>query len=162
MVIATDPLRRIVAGLKGPAHDTLAEIAEVRRILEKPAFLLAGQRASDEEIDALAEVVEALADLLDQPEQFTTTDFEFHVRVVGLSKNILLFEHYEALLRRVRQVRSEFPMAHMVPLPRALQNQRDVYEALRRRDATEIATAVDRHFADFEDIILGEPLALPF
>src|SRR5690242_1787558 len=39
-VVTTEGLRHIIAGLEGPLHDAMLHIAEFRRILEAPAFLL--------------------------------------------------------------------------------------------------------------------------
>jgi GntR family transcriptional repressor for pyruvate dehydrogenase complex len=161
LVVAVDPLREIVIGLKGPVHDAMAEIAELRRVLEPPSFLLAATRASDSEVDALVVLVDALEPLLDDRDKFFATDLEFHAAVVRLSKNVQVIEHYEALLLRVRELRAQFPTAG-VALRRALQNQRDLYLALRSRECKVISQAVDRHLVDFEEMILGEPLVLPF
>jgi DNA-binding GntR family transcriptional regulator len=112
-------------------------------------------------LDALEELVEALELLLNQPDEFFACDQAFHVAVVRLSQNVLLLEHYEAALLRLKNLRLQFPVAH-VALPRALRNQRDLYAALRTRDPAKIAAAVDHHLSDFEEILLGEPLSLPF
>lgn len=156
-VVSIDPLRQIVAGLKGPSHEMMLQIAELRRILEKPAFLLAAQRATDDEIDALGDPVERLGGLIDKPEEFFVTDQEFHIGVVRLSKNVLLSEHYEAMMKQLDTARTQFPVAH-VALPRAYDNQRDLYGALRTRDPDVITETLDAHLADFEDVILGETL----
>jgi GntR family transcriptional regulator, transcriptional repressor for pyruvate dehydrogenase complex len=156
-VVAVDRLQEVVAGLRGKTHDLMQTALEARRTLEPPAFRLASERATEEELEALEELVLGLEELADAPEESYLLDQKFHREVVRLSRNTLLADFYRATLVQMAEIRQEFPVLQVAFEP-ALHNQRILYAALRSRDQTAIAAALDEHLAALEVVYLGHPL----
>jgi GntR family transcriptional repressor for pyruvate dehydrogenase complex len=158
MVVSESRLRDVVAGLRGEMHDLMQRALEARRSLELPAFLLTAARASDEELDSLAPLVDTLESLADAPEEFYALDQKFHREVVRLSGNPLLADFYRVTLDQLAEIRGEFPVLQ-VGFEQAVRNQRTLFRALRSRHRQRIAAALDEHLAATEIIYLGQPLA---
>jgi GntR family transcriptional regulator, transcriptional repressor for pyruvate dehydrogenase complex len=156
-VIAVDRLHDVVAGLRGKTHDLMQTALEARRAIEFPSFLLAAERATDTEMDALAALVDGLPELADAPEAFYALDQRFHRDVVRLSGNALLCDFYRATLVHLAEIRREFPVLQ-VPYEEAVHNQRVLYSALRTRAPATIEAMLDAHLAATEVVYLGEPL----
>lgn len=155
--VSDTQLRHVVASLRGKTHDLMLCTLEVRRSLEIPAFLLAAVRATEPELDALEDLVVALEQLGDQPEDFYSQDLAFHREVVRFAGNPLLADCYRATLDQLAAIRQQFPVLQ-VGFENGLRNQRHLYAALRTRDPKRILPAVDQHLAATEIIYLGDPI----
>src|SRR3712207_4374891 len=86
---AVTRLHGVGAGLRGMTHDVMQAALEARRAIEFPAFFLAGERASESQMDALGALVDELAELGDASDAFYALDQKFHREVVRLSGNPL-------------------------------------------------------------------------
>lgn len=159
-VVSTNGLREVVAGLRGETHTLMLQTLEVRRPLEVTAFLLAAERARDDELDALEPLVLGLERLLREPEEFYGLDLQFHREVVRLSGNPLLAQCYRAMLDQLLEIRQQFPVLRVDP-DEALANQRSLYRALRSRDRARITASVADHLAATEVVYLGNPVDGP-
>ncbi|WP_433528174.1 FadR/GntR family transcriptional regulator [Micromonospora sp. CA-263727] len=76
--------------------DTVLDFLEVRRILEPAATALAAQRASDEDVAALREVLDGLGD---SPtiEELVANDLEFHRLIAACAGNNVLSSLLDSL-----------------------------------------------------------------
>jgi GntR family transcriptional repressor for pyruvate dehydrogenase complex len=149
-IVSPETVRQVVANLRGPTHDAMAHVAEVRRLLESSVALYAAERASDEELATLIPMVEGLPQLLGQPDEFFELDVRFHEALGRLTHNPVLAEHYSAVIDRMREVRQQFPVL-VVALPQALANQRRLHDAVRSRDRERILRATEEHLRAFEE-----------
>lgn len=156
-VVSDSRLREVVAGLRGKTHDLMQATLEVRRFLELPAFLLAAERATDVELEALEPLVSGLEGIEDR-EEFYALDQKFHREVVRLARNPLLADCYRATFAQLAEIRQEFPFLQ-VRFEQAIENQRTLYAALRSRDRGRIEDALQEHLRATEIIYLGQPLA---
>jgi len=157
MVVSDTRLREVVAGLRGETHDQMQWALEARRSLEVPAFLLAAQKATDDQLDELGALVDGLSELKDAPEDAYILDQKFHREVVRLAGNPLVADFYRATLDQMAAIRQEFPVLQ-VGFEQAVANQRTLYAALRSRDTARIEAAVSEHLAATEIVYLGQPL----
>lgn len=158
MVVSNRGLRTVIAGLRGKTHDLMRFPLEARRSLELPAFLLAAERATQDELEQLSLLVEGLEALEDEPEEFYALDQKFHREVVRLAGNPLLADFYRGTLDELAAIREEFPVLQ-VGFAEALENQRNLYRALRSREPEQITVAVNEHLVATEIIYLGRPIA---
>lgn len=85
--------------------DTLLEVMEVRRLLEPAATALAAARMSDEQIDALAEVMDQMRLAKDDAEQLLQLDISFHRMVVLAVGNETLTSLLDGLSGRTARAR---------------------------------------------------------
>ncbi|HEV2761390.1 MAG TPA: FadR/GntR family transcriptional regulator [Pyrinomonadaceae bacterium] len=125
----SSPLR-LMASLHG---FTSAEMFEARQSLEMAVAGLAAERATGEQMAAMAEELAGMYASLDEPEQFLVHDMRFHQTVAAASGNRIL----TALMNMVAKVLFEARIktvkrAH--DLKEAAEMHRQIYRAIRERD----------------------------
>jgi DNA-binding GntR family transcriptional regulator len=131
-------------------HD-LASLAEVRSVLEGSAARLAAERATDEDRDAVA----ALLDELEQHEalgqrQLMALDERIHRQVYRAAHNAFLessLERYYVLALRIWYL----ALDQARELEQAGRDHREILEAIRDGDADRAEGAMRRHVVEFEE-----------
>jgi DNA-binding GntR family transcriptional regulator len=120
----------------------VAELYEMREVLEGTSARLFTRHASDLEVDELIEMVEHERQLQDKPEELGLHNLKFHRQIHRGAHNRFL----ERALRAVNSVRWLLGPTQMLAAPRAAQalaEHAELVEAIRKRDA-ESAEAVAR------------------
>lgn len=138
------------------------DMLEVRLMLECQGAALAAQRATDNDLEAIAS---AIADLHDRPKAVTETveaDLRFHLRVAEASKNEVLV----ALAHAIRGLLRDTIAATWQVDDRAderLQDHADVLTAVIARDSVAAEAAMRAHLCRTERLIevLREGGAIP-
>jgi GntR family transcriptional regulator, transcriptional repressor for pyruvate dehydrogenase complex len=122
------------------------EMYEARRILEVGAAGLAAERASEEQMAALAAHVTSLFDSIESPQVFLVHDINFHRDVAAASGNPIvasLVEMVSALYYDRR--RQTAKRASERDLRDAAEAHRRIYEAVRARDPEAARNAMNEH-----------------
>ena len=159
-VASVGNLANVLAGLRGESTSNMRSLLEFRRALELPGSLLAAQRATDEDLARLEELVARLAAALDGSHaEILQIDAQFHVAVAELSRNRLLAQSLSETLSEILVLRSFFPHG-FVEIQQSYRNQEVLLQALESRAAARIRDAVDDHLGALEEIVLG--FRLPF
>jgi GntR family transcriptional repressor for pyruvate dehydrogenase complex len=135
----------------------IRQLLEARRAVETSCAALATSRASDTDVDALAELADALLEVHDQPEDFIELDVRFHLRLASAAGNEPLAEFLATIFRRLAAVRARYPVAYG-SMATAERYQYDTLEALRARDPARMAERMDEHLAGLEEHFLGTSL----
>lgn len=125
----------------------LIEVYAVREALEGAALGLVVARASDEDVGALAPILDAF----EAPDRTylerAQDDLAFHRALVRLSDNSRLIEMYEQMLRQtmllLRAAATTRPDLR-AEMPASI--HRDVLSALSARDADAARSALERHY----------------
>jgi DNA-binding GntR family transcriptional regulator len=126
--------------------EQLREIAAVRRTLERMAFLEAAERATGQDLDALANRNAKQGG--EQPETpAAVADWEFHRQVWRLSGNTTLIRMLEQLTMPVIAFHAGCQKTVKPKAPVGDSHQ-ELIIALRMRDREMIASALERHLAD--------------
>ena len=128
---------------------SLRELAELRLAIETEAAALAAERATPEDLAALAALLRAA----EQPETSTrsaTTSTDFHLMVARAAHNGALL----AVLSAVRVLLQDALKRMHERLPDmaevALGKHRELYQALARHDAEAARHLMRQHLEDFE------------
>jgi DNA-binding GntR family transcriptional regulator len=129
----------------------LASLAEVRSVLESSAARLAAERATDDDRDAVA----ALLDELEQHEalgqrQLMALDERIHRQVYRAAHNQFLessLERYYVLALRIWYL----ALDQARELEQAVLDHREILEAIRDGDADGAERAMRRHVIEFEE-----------
>ena len=127
----------------------IAETFEVRCALERLASESAVANATAEDLEAIAALVEAMDETIDDAERRQRHDelnTEFHRRIVKLSGNRKLYEIYEELEAHIKIARVHSASEEW--RARVAQEQaehRSILDALHRRKAGELAEALTDH-----------------
>jgi DNA-binding FadR family transcriptional regulator len=141
----------IAAALDGPAAvPLLAEYLECRRIVETEAAALAAERASDEQVEALAGCLEAMEAALSvrgaqaQERAYHAADVGFHAALVAATGNVALL----SLVRRVDDalLAARYPLSRPAARrSRALPEHAAILAAVKARDPAAARAALRAH-----------------
>jgi len=128
-------------------HDfTHAQMYDARRILEVGAAGLAAEFATPDQMASLADEVAGLFGSMDDPQRFLVHDINFHRQVALASGNPIIaavVEMVSALYYKQR--RETATQTSDRDLRDAAQSHREIYQAIRRRDAHAARTAMNDH-----------------
>jgi DNA-binding GntR family transcriptional regulator len=137
------------------------DLFEVRKALEGLAARSAATEASEDQIDALREIVVRAEDAFQREDlvAFETADRAFHEAIAVMSGNEILLAQLEDLALRVQLVR------HVANLDADLamsteQDRRQVLDAIASHDAGAAETALLRHIQSVQDQVVVSLAAL--
>jgi GntR family transcriptional repressor for pyruvate dehydrogenase complex len=147
---AENPIRALL----GLQEATLAELVELWQSLEGDAAELAAVRASDEDIQAMEEALEAQMYDCAAGNCLPDTSISFHMAVVFATKNrarINLMKHFYDLLfgtmaDEIFQIYND-----LEALNQNLEDHRKILDAIRRRDAPQARQAGSRHIGRYRE-----------
>ncbi len=129
----------------------LARLTEVRVEMEGYAARLAAERATPEEREAMQRLRHELNALDSDPDALIHLDQRIHRRVYRASHNRLLEDVCERYFNL--SLRLWFLVLHRVHLREAVEEQRELLDALLARDAVRAEAALRRHVLGFEQEI---------
>lgn len=129
------------------------EIFEFRRMLEVEAAVLAAERISKEEVEALGLLLNKIKDCNDE-ERSITLDKEFHFTIARASKNFLIIN----ILQVISELIDEFIKDSRKKILRFEDNNAKlkikheaIYDAIKNMDVHEARKAMKDHFKLIED-----------
>jgi hypothetical protein len=123
---------------------TKEEMFEARRVLEVGAVRLAAERATGQDLAAIAEEMAGMFASLDQPLTFLVHDITFHRAIAHASHNPIL----ASLIEMVSAMFYEQRKANVGAGPRsarAAEMHRAIYQALRDHDGDAAQAAMSEH-----------------
>lgn len=128
---------------------TLLELHQIRRILEPIATAMATPRLDE---DAFSELESCLAamDIAETTQAFIAADEEFHRIIVAASGNTTLASLIHNLSGGTLRARLWRSVTEQGAIEITRQRHRDIFEALRARDAERASAADLLHLADGE------------
>jgi GntR family transcriptional repressor for pyruvate dehydrogenase complex len=128
------------------ASNRTRELLEIRSSLERTAAILAAQRATDEELDALGDHLDRQEATLDDPAAFIEADVRFHVQLARAADNDVLADLLQSL-RSMLSVWVGRRVSTREATEVAYNEHRAIYDAMRTRDVTATLRAMDEHMA---------------
>ena len=140
--LGSEPLS-FLAALHGFTRE---EMYEARRILEVGAAGLAAERATAEQLATMAEEIASLFATMESPQRFLVHDINFHRTVAAASGNPIvasLVEMVSELYYERRRQTAE--QASDRDLRDAAASHREIYQAIRARDAETARRAMNEH-----------------
>lgn len=118
---------------------------ELRSILEVGMAGLAAERRTDEDLHALNQIFDRMAESLDMPTDYVEHDFEFHRVLAKAAHNPLVplvLEPYVTLMREARRLGATAPNASR----RSIEFHRPILDAVTDGNATAARQAMREHF----------------
>ena len=126
------------------------QMFEARRIIESSLAAMAAERSNDEHHVLLAEQVAEMFSIADDPAEFLTHDVQFHRTIAQASGNPILAALIETITSAMYEDRLKtVSRAHY--LRKMAEMHRDIYRAIRSRDAAEAQKQMERHLQVAED-----------
>jgi GntR family transcriptional regulator, transcriptional repressor for pyruvate dehydrogenase complex len=110
------------------------ELFEVREVLEGETAAFAAERRTDEDVLAIAETIDAMAEGLDSAERYIDADLQFHLAIARASRNRIALHMMHAIREILR--RSLLALYAVPGGPEgSLAHHRLILEAIVARDA---------------------------
>jgi GntR family transcriptional repressor for pyruvate dehydrogenase complex len=132
--------------------DSLAQLYEVRRILEVEAAGLAAERATADDMSSMRKSIQLMADCQDEPEEYTRHDVAFHTAVVAATHNDLfgvLLSPISDQLRRMVRVSLDASGAAAI----GLAHHGEILECIREHDSQRARQAMREHLQHAQELV---------
>ncbi|MFJ4875464.1 FadR/GntR family transcriptional regulator [Streptomyces sp. NPDC088745] len=133
----------------------LAELLEVRRILESSATALAAARISASQLAQLAVHLDTMREAED-PEEFLAADMAFHRTITQAAGNEALAAIVEGLSSRTFRARVRRGRQEADAFPRTREEHTRIYRALVNRDPEAARAAAAAHVGAVEEWLRGQ------
>lgn len=132
-------------GLLGALHGFQSwQMFEARMLLESNLAALAAERGKDEHFAALAEEVAEMYATIDDPEEYLIHDVRFHRTISQASGNPILAALMETITAALYDERRK-TVERSQDLKESAETHREIYRAIRARDAAEARKVMERH-----------------
>jgi len=161
--VASPDLGVVINEMSGAARRMLAQpdgiknFQDARRLFETGVAARAAERATDADIESLAECLEANRRSIDSPDRFQQTDFAFHRQIAAVAHNPLFLAVTEALVTWLLDQRNRTIQGpHHTTT--AYEAHRVIFEAIRDHHPEAAAAAMDGHLRVVEKLYWGGTL----
>jgi GntR family transcriptional repressor for pyruvate dehydrogenase complex len=132
------------------ASEDIEEIQEVRKILEPEVAARVAQRATDEDFDDLATILEEMAAAVDAGASPFETAWAFHRRLPQAAGNAAMAKIVDIIYEMIRT--SEQPLYDRYFNPQQeLHDHQELVEVLKRRDPKQARAAMIAHLKDVDE-----------
>ncbi len=128
---------------------TIQQIAEVRLIFEPEAARLAAERADDEDLQEMAEVIASMSTALQRNRLPRLYDLRFHLLVARATGNPILQVLAESMLGVASRTISQLNPTRDT-IQHVVRFHRNVFEAISRHDPEAAYSAMLEHIADVQ------------
>jgi GntR family transcriptional repressor for pyruvate dehydrogenase complex len=152
LCVASETGRHVSASLPLPRSKeeySIAEMIEIRRIIETQLCSLAAKRAEPDDIRALGQDLQKMKAEVDSPEDFITSDHHFHLCIAKAAKNGILGEFIEKVGDLFRSNIALIVQKSSISR-RSLRYHQQIFDAIRRGDGPRARRAMAEHIADIE------------
>jgi len=131
----------------------VAELLDVRKMIEPPLAARAARNASREEIADMEDILVRQEAKVRQGELGIAEDSEFHYSIALASNNSAILKVVDVLMDLLRETR-ERSLQVEGRQEKSLAGHRRILAALKGGDATAAEAAMRRHLQEMEDIVL--------
>jgi GntR family transcriptional regulator, transcriptional repressor for pyruvate dehydrogenase complex len=148
--ITGDPLRAFFRRALQFERKAVVELMEVRKGIEVQAALLAAERRTPEQLDAMRRIVEAMRLRLRDTAAYNALDLELHLAIVEAAANTMLL-HLMASVRETLHDSITEGFRHRQTdelLARTQILHEQLVDAIATGDPTQAQRAMERHFDD--------------
>ena len=155
--VSADGLETLVSTIAASiteARDTLNDIFEMRHILEPQIAALAAQRATADDIQAMAEAVEEQERQIARGETGVEGDTSFHFAMAQATQNWALVKVIQTVADILRESRDQSLQTPGRP-QRSLASHRQILETIGRRDVEGALSAMEHHISEVEPALIS-------
>ena len=128
----------------------MAEMIEVRKIIETELCALAAKRAEAEDIKALEKTLQKMKVCLNDPVTFTNADHHFHLYVAKAAKNSILRDFIKTIRDLLRDNIATIIHQRSTISSRSLDYHQQIFEAIKEGDVAQSRRFMAAHLADIE------------
>jgi GntR family transcriptional regulator, transcriptional repressor for pyruvate dehydrogenase complex len=151
--LSPDSLVNPLASILVRRRELVAELLDVRKMLEPPLARRAALRASAEEVAHLEDILRRQKEKLLKGELAIDEDSEFHYAIAQAAKNRVVLKVLDVLMDLLRETR-ERSLQVEGRREKSFAGHRRIFRAIKRRDPAAAEAAVRRHLEEIERILL--------
>ncbi len=151
--LSPDSLVNPLASILVRRGELVAELLDVRKILEPALARRAALRASPDEIARLEDILRRQKAKILQGELPIEEDSEFHYAIAQAAKNSVVLKVLDVLMDLLRKTR-ERSLQVEGRREKSFAGHRRIFHAIKRRDPDAAEAAVRRHLEEIERILL--------
>lgn len=152
--LSPDALVTPVASLLARHRTLLADLMDVRKMIEPGLAARAALHASQDDLDKLAQIVTRQRDRVAQGESAIEADSEFHYAIATAANNRVVLRVVDVLMGLLKESRERSLQVAGRP-ERSLAGHQRILQAIRRHDAQAAEGAMRRHLEEIETVVLG-------
>jgi len=150
--LSADSLVSPIASMLVRKRQLVAELLDVRKMLEPPLAGRAATNASADDIVHLADILRRQREKVRRGELAIEEDSEFHYNIARAARNSVIIKVLDVLMGLLRKTR-ERSLQVGGRLQRSFAGHRRILRAIERRDAAAAEAAMRRHLEQIEEII---------
>lgn len=113
--------------------ESILELLEVRRILEKEILLLVIQNATDEEIDEIGKILGIVLEKYEHGEKQNVEDHEFHIAIHKACHNRTMIGLIQSVTKLLDKI-WDFPFGMNDPFINTMPLHKELYESIKNRN----------------------------
>lgn len=133
----------------------LAELLDVRKMIEPPLAARAASNASPEEIASLAEILALQEEKVTRGELPIEEDSKFHYTIATAARNSVALRVLDVLMDLLHENRQR-SLQVQGRLERSLEGHRRILEAIRQRDAAAAELAMRQHIEEIQQVLFAQ------
>jgi len=151
----TDALVIPLANALGRKRQMVAELLEVRRMIEPALAGRAARNATPEEIARMEEILKRQRAKIERGEPSMEEDSQFHASILHAARNSVVLRVVDILMDLLRESRER---SLQVPgrVERSYAGHQRILRAIKRRDSAGAEAAVRRHLQEIEAIVMQQ------
>lgn len=131
----------------------VAELLDVRKMIEPPLAARAALHANSEELAEMADILRRQEEKVRRGELAIEEDSEFHYAIALAADNTVVLKVLDVLMELLRDTRERSLQAEG-RLQKSFAGHQRILAALKRRDAAAAERAMRRHVEEVEKIVL--------
>jgi GntR family transcriptional regulator, transcriptional repressor for pyruvate dehydrogenase complex len=153
--LSSDSLVVPLANLLVHKRELVAELLDVRRMIEPALAARAAANATDEEIAQMEEILRRQGEKIRRGEQTIEEDSQFHYTIALAARNSVLLRVLDVLMDLLHESRAR---SLQVPgrVERSYAGHKRILKAIKRRDQAGAEAAVKQHLREIEEILMRQ------
>lgn len=153
--LSTDSLVVPLASVLAHKRELVAELLDVRRMIEPALAARAAANATEEELSRLEDILRRQAEKVRRGERSIEEDSEFHYAIALAARNSVVLRVLDVLMDLLRESRARSLQVPGRP-ERSCAGHRRILRAIKRRDGPAAEAAVRKHLKEIEEIVVGQ------
>jgi len=150
--LSTDSLVVPLASVLAHKRGLVAELLDVRRMIEPALAARAATNATEEELSRLEDILRRQTEKVRRREQNIEEDSEFHYAIALAARNSVVLRVLDVLMDLLRESRARSLQVKGRP-ERSLAGHRRILRAIKRRDGPAAEAAVRKHLKEIEEVV---------
>jgi len=151
--VGVDSLSNYIGYLLDLKRPDILYLIEARKIIERGTVALAAERASEDEIKKLKNIIQKMKEIIDDPKEFAIENVNFHLTIAEASKNPILpviFNSVNDLFMKEQQV-----VAKVLDLKsKSIKYHINIWNAIKNRDVDKAIKEMGKHLNHIQQAIL--------